>query len=256
MNTQDKRPFADLLSDLAEVYDKPPLTKVKLKAYWSVLDKFPMQAIEAAKDLHLADPDRGRFMPMPADLAGKVREIIDRSTGRPSADEAWALALQAADEDDTVVWTNEIAQAYGAASEILTAGDKVGARMAFRAAYERIVQDTVGPAKWQVSLGHDPERRETAITKAVQIGRLNHEQAGRYLPAPEITGEGRAIAGLLTGKVVEFPADNNVVERLREVREAIGKRGESQESSRIVITPDEETKAAEKLEHAMSGGEQ
>lgn len=250
MNTNDKRPFADLLSDLAEVYDKPPLTKTKLQAYWSVLERYPLQAIEAARDLHLADPDRGRFMPMPADLAGKVREIIDRSTGRPSADEAWALALQAADEDDTVVWTDEIAQAYGAASEILMAGDKVGARMAFRAAYERITSEAAGPAKWQVSLGHDPERRETAITKAVQVGRLNHEQAARYLPAPEITGDGQAIAGLLTGKVASMPASKETLERLKEVRAAIGRRGERAPEDAVTITQDDEAEALEKLEKA------
>lgn len=249
MNTQDKRPFAELLSDVAEVYGKPPLTKTKLQAYWSVLEKYPLKAIESARDLHLADPDRGRFMPMPADLVNKVREIIDRSTGRPSADEAWALALQAADEEDTVVWTDEIAQAYGAASEILIAGDKIGARMAFRAAYERIVRDSVGPAKWQVSLGHDPERREAAIAKAVQVGRLSHEQAARFLPAPEITADGQAIAGLLTGKVVDMPASDATIDRLREIRAAIGQRGKP-EAEAVKITQDDEAQALEKLEKA------
>jgi hypothetical protein len=48
--------------------------------------------------------------------------IIDRlesSDGRPHADEAWSIAVVAYDESATVVWTTEMAQAYGIALPLL-----------------------------------------------------------------------------------------------------------------------------------------
>jgi hypothetical protein len=50
--------------------------------------------------------------------------------GHPTANEAWALVLASRDETDTVVWTEQIAEAAGIARPIIDAGDDVGARMA------------------------------------------------------------------------------------------------------------------------------
>ena len=70
---------------------------------------------------------------------GTVLERID--DGRPGADEAWAIALEALDEACSVVWCGEIQQAFAIARPVLVAGDKIGARMAFRNAYDRLVRD-------------------------------------------------------------------------------------------------------------------
>ena len=65
-----------------------------------------------------------------------ILDRVDEAVGRPAANEAWAAALEALDEAKTVVWTDEMAQAWGVARPIAAAGDLVGARMAFIGAYE------------------------------------------------------------------------------------------------------------------------
>ena len=52
---------------------------------------------------------------------GAVLERIEEQDGRPGADEAWAIALGALDEADTVVWTDEMAEAFAIARVFSTA---------------------------------------------------------------------------------------------------------------------------------------
>lgn len=84
------------------------------------------------------------------------------------------------DEAASVVMTDEMAAAYGIASPLLNAKDQIAARMAFKSAYERIVESKrlagVGP-KWFPSLGHDKAGRDLVISEAVRLGRLGAEHA-------------------------------------------------------------------------------
>lgn len=114
-----------------------------------------------------------------------VQDVVSRiDDGRPGPDEAWAQIPR--DEAASVVWTDEMAEAFGVAAPLLQAGDKVGARLAFREAYTaRLVaaRDQRKPPRWQVSLGHDPRGRDQALAEAVQRQRLTLEQAQAYSPA-------------------------------------------------------------------------
>ncbi len=71
-------------------------------------------------------------------------DIIERipgsgvEDGRPGPEEAWSLCPK--DDELSVVWTPEMAQAFGAARPILLSGDAVGARMAFREVYSRLLK--------------------------------------------------------------------------------------------------------------------
>ncbi|MFJ2491375.1 hypothetical protein ACIOV9_07500 [Pseudomonas iridis] len=139
-------------------------------------------------------------------LAG-VLQRIDAEDGRPGKDEAWAIAMTTNDEFETVVLTDEIQLALAAAKPVLDAGDKVGARMAFISAYERLVGQAREEKKhvnWHVSVGFDANRRTQAITKAVQMQRIPQGRAQQYLAdlsvAP-VTEDGRAVVALLTGEV-------------------------------------------------------
>lgn len=146
------------------------------------------------------------------ELTGKltlaaVLQRIDAEDGRPGKDEAWAIAMTTNDEFETVVLTDEIQLALAAAKPVLDAGDKVGARMAFISAYERLVGQAREDKKhvnWNVSVGFDANRRTQAITKAVQMQRIPQERAQQYLAdlsvAP-VTEDGRAVVALLTGEV-------------------------------------------------------
>lgn len=146
------------------------------------------------------------------ELTGKltlaaVLQRIQAEDGRPGKDEAWAIAMTTNDEFETVVLTDEIQLALAAAKPVLDAGDKIGARMAFISAYERLVvqaRDHVKPVSWHVSVGFDANRRTAAITKAVQMQRIPQERGRLYLAdlsVVPVTEDGRALAGLITGEV-------------------------------------------------------
>jgi hypothetical protein len=138
-----------------------------------------------------------------------IIERINDSDGRPSADEAWALALEALDEAKTVVWCEEIQQAFAIARPVLQDGDKIGARMAFKNAYDRIVKEAreeCRPAQWSASLGWDQGHRQSVLTKAVELGMLQHSQVAGLLPAPKDIG---IIGALLLGDKSGGPIDDS-----------------------------------------------
>ena len=130
-----------------------------------------------------------------------VIERLELHDGRPSADEAWAMALESFDEHETVVWTSEARIAAAAAAPVLEAGDKVGARMAFREAYDRVVREARAerrPVQWAVSEGWDKNKRERALNEAHLLGRITAETVQRHLPPPADSGP---IAAALAGAV-------------------------------------------------------
>jgi hypothetical protein len=101
-----------------------------------------------------------------------VADVLTRiDDGRPGPEEAWAMIPK--DEAASIVWTREMAEAYGVALPIMDA--PVQARMAFLEAYrERVrkARDERVPVQWEPSLGHDPEGREHVLRQAVEKGRL------------------------------------------------------------------------------------
>ena len=132
-----------------------------------------------------------------------IADVLDRMStagGHPTANEAWAMVLASLDEAETVVWTDQVAEAAAVARPILEAGDEVGARMAFRDAYERIVRERADEPRWFPSLGRDAGRREAALDRAVADGRLRREHVDGLLPPP-INAKGHVIAGLLSGDI-------------------------------------------------------
>lgn len=164
------------------------------------------------------------------ELTGKltlaaILQRIHGADGRPGKDEAWSMALAASDEYDTVLLTAEIRQAMVASGPILEAGDKVGARMAFMSAYERLVtnarNDNVA-AKWEVSLGFDPARRAIAVESAIRSQLITQDVGAKYLAdlrIEPISENGQAIAGLITGQVRRVSP--HMREKLAEVRSIV-----------------------------------
>lgn len=166
-----------------------------------------------------------------------ILQRVQVADGRPGKDEAWSIALSGHDESETVVLTTEIQQAMTAAAPILRAGDKVGARMAFMSAYERLVAQARAqavPTSWNVSLGHDPVRRVIAIQTAVRMQLITQQAGAQYLKdlriAP-VTSDGHAIAGLLTGNAVE--ASPRLREKLAEVRSIVQDNQKQQARQRL-----------------------
>lgn len=155
----------------------------------------PGAAVVIAEDLGAYPPTeiRQALARCRAELHGRltlaaILERLPSANAHLSPNEAWALALTSLDEQETVVWTPEIAKAFGVARPVLEGGDKVGARMAFLAAYERelgVVKAERRLPEWQVSLGHDPQRRQLVLEEAVADGRLPAPKVAHLLPPPD-----------------------------------------------------------------------
>jgi len=133
-----------------------------------------------------------------------VNDVVSRlDDGRPGADEAWAMIPQ--DESGSVVWSHEMALAFGVAQPLLAVGDRVAARMAFKEAYNCIVamaRDAGTPVKWTPSFGLDPGARDAAVMTAARAGRMTIEHAVELCPAiaheaPSLVEGLQRIAGLL-----------------------------------------------------------
>lgn len=220
----DKQRFSNMMDDLALIYGREVTPALK-RIYWDDLSACRIDILEAAASAHRKDSERGRFFPKPADLIAQV-EKASPGDGRADSDEAWSICLASFDEGETVCVTSEIMTAREVATPVMDAGDKVGARMAFKAAYDRSIAQSrrLGdPCKWFLSIGHDASRREDAIKAAVDARRLTADETRHLLPAPIAGGPVADIAGLIAGKVVEFPKSNDAVARqhLAKLREAL-----------------------------------
>ena len=152
-----------------------------------------------------------------------VIDRIDAVMGRPDANEAWATALQALDERNTVVWMQEMAQAWEVARPLVKGGDEIGGRMTFRDAYERLVRTAREERRVPVpfvSLGQESDLRAVGIEKAVKLGYLSPGEAALYLPAPKTSVIDPLL--LLAGQA-EIPAGMppEVCARFRQLRDEL-----------------------------------
>jgi hypothetical protein len=228
LEKHDFEKFKTLLSEVHAFYSRE-ITAFSTSVWWEAMRPFGYVDVERALLAHIARPDAGKFLPKPADilpLLGVTAVPDAPDAGRPGPEEAWASAAAGFDEAETIVTNDEIAEAMGMARPILDLGDEVGARMAFREAYARIVREARGRGvanpRWWPSLGHDPGLRQTALSRAVERGLLTGEQVAGFLPAPApVTPQGAAIAGLLSGKVVEMPRDPEFRRRIAALRDVL-----------------------------------
>lgn len=126
-------------------------------------------------------------------------ERIETADGRPLADEAWATAILAMEESETFIWTRETQQAFSIAKPLVEINDRVGARMAFRDAYARLVQEARAhhvPVAWSPSLGWDVERRREVLESAVINGRLPASYVQGLLPGPDRASATKGVKAL------------------------------------------------------------
>lgn len=87
------------------------------------------------------------------------------------------------DESGSVVWTDEMAEAFGHARELLS--DEIAARMAFREAYMKLVsaaRSTGKQAQWSPSFGPDRAGQAAAVEEATRKQRISLEHAAALIP--------------------------------------------------------------------------
>lgn len=187
MQLRDLRDFAQMLDKVWGLKGQT-LTADQKKTYFEALGAHELAEVRAGLNAHVQDPERGQFLPMPADIIRQILRLV-ATDGRPGADEAWATALRSADETDTVVWTEETQQAWAAARPVFDRGDEIGARMAFRQAYDRLVagaRERRVPPVWVVSEGFDAGKRAIALTRAADLRQLPAPIVAALLPPPAV----------------------------------------------------------------------
>lgn len=205
------------LSGTAELMGKQ-LSPVALAMMASDLKEYHTSLISQA----LQNVRKGQ---KPFGLGAIVAEIESlKPDGRLGADEAWALYPH--DEATSAVLTNEISEAMQIAQPLLNEGDKVGARMAFKEAYTRIVaknkNEGIAP-KWFPSLGTDKNGREEVLKQAVQLGRLTQDHAISLLPVKVNAKVSEAVA-LLDNKTKLTPEQiEKNQKRLAEIKAMLAK---------------------------------
>lgn len=138
----------------------------------------------------------------PFNVAAVIARIED---GRPGVEQAWAMLPH--DEQTSTVWTSEMAQAWGAALPLLNDGDKIGARMAFKETYVKLVadaRDAKRPPEWTPSFGIDKAGRVSALEQAVRLHRISVDRATALLPADLAEGLLRTL-GVTKHPLLEAP---------------------------------------------------
>jgi len=187
MTPDEKADFLAALSRTFRTVHQPLPDAEVLGEWWARLEPYPLAMVTSALARHV---DVSNFAPTPAAI---LRYLPTRRDEHLEADEAWAIAVLAADEGETVVWTGQIADAWANAKTVFDHGDEVGARMAFKAAYGRLVAQAIAmgqPVSWRISYGADPERRRRAAERAVRDGRLQVEQIRDVLPLANTSRNG------------------------------------------------------------------
>ncbi len=220
MTEDQKQQFQDIFDGLAEYYGVDVPSKGALGIMWGALRAYRLEDVQAGAQAHVAAPGAGKWMPKAADIVEQIKKA--NAVTRIGADEAWAKALNAEDERNTIVWTDEIAEAFAAASPLLEEGDRVGARMAFKQCYERISSGKSGPPTVTYSLGWDKALRAEAFEQAKAEGLLPAPQADalilEYTPPKDSGTAGAAVGKLLANKPLtsaDKETGKQMLERLR-----------------------------------------
>ena len=155
-------------------YRKPAPDKGEFDAWGKYLQAFSLENIQKA--LFSYTMKNTDFPPTPVAIAKLCREM----DGRPTADEAWAIARPSYDESVTVVWTTETQEAFSSVRQIIEESGDTAARLAFRDIYNRLVFEARAagkPSEWVTSLGFDKELRKTVIEEATAKGLITCERA-------------------------------------------------------------------------------
>ena len=135
------------------------------------------------------------------DLRGtlNIGEILARiEDGRPTVEEAWIMLPMS--EAASVVWTNEMAQAWSSVTSYLQNDDHELAHAIFIRNYTHAVlmarcrQENV---TWTPSLGTDPAQREQVLLEALQKERLTVNHVKDLLPYRTLTLPARQLVSQL-----------------------------------------------------------
>ena len=195
MNQADITHFTEALSDMLTVlsHGKHAPDAGAVRVWFRTLQPYTLHQVLAGFDAHMRNPSTGRTLPIPSDIVAQIVGAEERD-GRPDGDEAWAIVAPASDEAVTVVWSSEMAEAWGQVLPLVVDGDMVAARKSFLSIYARLVAESRAQGRalqWSACLGHDKAGQADAIRIAAQKGRIAGGPAADVLalaalPAPDV----------------------------------------------------------------------
>jgi hypothetical protein len=200
IDPDEKPAFAEMLTACCINYGRDA-DKGVMRLWWNLLSDYSFQDVAKAMTAHIRSSSK---MPAINDILGLIN-AGNPAMQRPGADEAWAMMPRS--EDDSVVWTDEMAYAWGIASSLVNPNlvdrpDWVAARMAFKDAYSRAVDTAKAqsrPVQWRLVLGHTKDNLLDVVTEAVRLGRMSDNDARPLLA--ELEYRKPLVAGLLEGTV-------------------------------------------------------
>lgn len=172
MKPSEDQKLLEIVKATGEIYGKQVSLAAALM-FLADLDNYPSDAISAS--LAMCRKELKTF-PTVSDVIARIDD------GRPGVEQAWAMIPK--DEYSSVVWTSEMAEAFGVCRMMINK-DPIAARMAFKEAYLRLMAEARSagrPPDWKPSLGFEKSGRVAAISEAVQKGRITHEVAQNLLP--------------------------------------------------------------------------
>ena len=180
LSVTEKEKIADLIEITAEISGNPFKPQV-IALMVEDLAEWDFNDIQAALTVCRREV-KGRL---------SLKDIIDRLPKKgdelPSADELCGQVLEyLTDESKSFVLPEMAFKALestnGGIYELAISGDKVAARMAFKAAYERLSQGFNGKVKYSIRLGTDRENQAAVIKTAYLEKKITKETALPFLP--------------------------------------------------------------------------
>jgi hypothetical protein len=220
MQRTDLNAFGEMLDAVCSLLSRGAYqpNSMNTALFFRALARYSLTEVRAGFDAHVADKQRGRFVPVPSDIIAQI-EGAAADDGRPGAEEAWAKAVRSADEFETVVWTAEMAQAWAEVAPLYGQGDQVGARMAFKEIYARLVDEARSARRrvtWTAALGFDPERRALALAASAHL-LAPHPDMTRIEGGPRVLLAGPVQSAARIGVLVNA-APEEVCQRLQALR--------------------------------------
>jgi hypothetical protein len=196
-----KTEIAKVIALLTAEYDLPPFSPDRIAMWMGALSGFPRGSVMKSAENYMRT---NRFKPQMADIVqGCMAQVPNAWL---SADEAWALMPKS--EAESCMMTDETSKAMAVAQPLLNVGDKVAARMAFRAAYDRLVDQARMDGRqprFFPSFGDDIHGRAAMLGNAVKAGQLRLESALDL--APECQTEIVQLAGAQNHPLLAAPDD-------------------------------------------------
>lgn len=174
MSPDDRLPFFDLLDATCDAISmRQPLSAGAKALMFEDLERYDFQLVRAALAAHRQDPERGQWQPNTAHVEYQINRR--RKNAWISADEAFARL--SFDESTPLLLNQVTAQAYAVAAPHMNQRkpDTNAARMAFRACYERLVEQEKlnrNPPQHWVSPAGSIEQQEELKAEGVRLGLL------------------------------------------------------------------------------------